>query len=119
MKSVAQTRVRNCSSVTCSLRTPGHVDAHRDFVLDGERQERWGVDLKIGQGGRNCPGDASLAAEAERLLADESPLVRGAAIWALGRLDRDRLRRVEKRRTREADPDLNAEWAAALGESQH
>jgi epoxyqueuosine reductase len=64
-------------------------------------------------------GDASLAAEAERLLDDESPLVRGAAIWALGRLDCDRLRRVEKRRTREADPDLNAEWAAALGESQH
>ena len=64
-------------------------------------------------------GDGSLAAEAERLLDDESPLVRGAAIWALGRLDRDRLRRVEKRRTREADPDLNAEWAAALGESQH
>ena len=64
-------------------------------------------------------GDASLAAETERLLDDESPLVRGAAIWALGRLDRDRLRRVEKRRTREADPDLNAEWAAALGESQH
>ena len=64
-------------------------------------------------------GDASLAAEAERLLDDESPLVRGAAIWALGRLDCDRLRCVEKRRTREADPDLNAEWAAALGESQH
>jgi len=64
-------------------------------------------------------GDTSLAAEADRLLDDESPLVRGAAIWALGRLDRDRLRRVEKRRTREADPELNAEWAAALGESQH
>jgi len=64
-------------------------------------------------------GDASLAAAAERLLDDASPLIRGAAIWALGRLDRDRLRRVEKRRTREADPDLNAEWAAALGESQH
>ena len=41
-------------------------------------------------------GDASSAAEAERLLDDASPLVRGAAIWALGRLDRDRLRRVEK-----------------------
>jgi epoxyqueuosine reductase len=59
-------------------------------------------------------GDASLAAEAERLLDDASPLVRGAAIWALGRLDRDRLRRVEKNRIREADPDLSAEWAAAL-----
>ena len=29
----------------------------------------------------------SLAPEAERLLADASPLVRGAAVWALGRLD--------------------------------
>ena len=56
----------------------------------------------------------ALAAEAERLLDDASPLVRGAAIWALGRLDRDRLRRVEKSRIREADPDLSAEWAAAL-----
>ena len=36
-------------------------------------------------------GDAALAAEAERLLADASPLVRGAAVWALGRLDRGRL----------------------------
>src|SRR5438105_12250983 len=59
-------------------------------------------------------GDASLAAEAERLLDDASPLVRGAAIWALGRLDRDRLRGVEKSRSREADPELNAEWTAAL-----
>jgi epoxyqueuosine reductase len=64
-------------------------------------------------------GDASLGAEAERLLDDESPLVHGAAIWALGRLDRDRLRRVEQRRSLEADPELSAEWAAALGESQH
>src|SRR5712672_4747973 len=31
-------------------------------------------------------GDASLAVEAERLLGDPSPLVRGAAVWALGRL---------------------------------
>ncbi len=35
--------------------------------------------------------DPSLAVEAERLLADPSPLVRGAAIWALGRLDPQRL----------------------------
>jgi epoxyqueuosine reductase len=64
-------------------------------------------------------GDVSLAAEAERLLDDASPLIRGGAIWALGRLDRDRLRRVEQRRSLEADPELSAEWAAALGESQH
>jgi len=31
-------------------------------------------------------GDRALAANAARLLADPSPLVRGAAIWALGRL---------------------------------
>jgi epoxyqueuosine reductase len=31
-------------------------------------------------------GDASLAGEAERLLDDASPLVRGAAVWALSRL---------------------------------
>src|SRR5262249_44302845 len=38
-------------------------------------------------------GDAGLADEAERLLDDASPLVRGAAVWALGRLDRARLER--------------------------
>jgi epoxyqueuosine reductase len=63
-------------------------------------------------------GDANLAAEAERRLDDESPLVRGAAVWALGRLDRHRLRQCAKtRRDNEADPELSAEWAAALGES--
>ena len=46
-------------------------------------------------------GDAALADEAERLLDDPAPLVRGAAIWALGRLDRGRLvcmRRAAPRR---------------------
>jgi epoxyqueuosine reductase len=60
-------------------------------------------------------GDANLAAEAERLIDDESPLVRGAAIWALGRLDRTRLETCAKtRRESESDPELSAEWAAAL-----
>ena len=65
-------------------------------------------------------GDASLAGEAERLLDDESPLVRGAAVWALGRLDRDRLRKCAKRRGVDSkiDPELNAEWAAALAPSE-
>jgi epoxyqueuosine reductase len=59
-------------------------------------------------------GDASLAAEAERLLGDASPLVRGAAIWALGRLDRGRLlRRASRHRAAESDPEVIAEWAAA------
>ena len=47
-------------------------------------------------------GDPALAAEAERLLDDASPLVRGAAVWALGRLDPQRLARTRRRaRTRE------------------
>ncbi len=58
--------------------------------------------------------DASLAEEAERLLDDESPLVRGAAVWALGRLDRVRLRRcAAKRAIVESDPEVIAEWTAA------
>ena len=32
-------------------------------------------------------GDTALASAAERLLSDASPLVRGAAVWALARLD--------------------------------
>jgi epoxyqueuosine reductase len=60
-------------------------------------------------------GDANLAAEAELLIDDESPLVRGSAIWALGRLDRARLETCAKaRRESESDPELSAEWAAAL-----
>jgi epoxyqueuosine reductase len=58
-------------------------------------------------------GDAGLAGEAERLLGDESPLVRGAAVWALGRLDRGRLAQNAARRAAESDPDVIAEWAAA------
>jgi len=58
--------------------------------------------------------DANLAAAAERLLGDASPLVRGAAVWALGRLDRARLAQcVENYRTVESDPAVIAEWVAA------
>ncbi len=62
-------------------------------------------------------GDVSLVPDAERLLDDASPLVRGAAIWALGRLDRARLlREATERRARESDPDVVAEWDAACRE---
>jgi epoxyqueuosine reductase len=61
----------------------------------------------------NC-GDASLAAEAERLLDDASPLIRGAAVWALGRLDQARLERcAAARRAGEPDAEVIAEWTAA------
>ena len=60
-------------------------------------------------------GNAQLADAAARLVDDESPLVRGAAIWALGRLDRVRLEAYAKtRRASEGDPELIAEWSAAL-----
>jgi epoxyqueuosine reductase len=57
-------------------------------------------------------GDRSLAAEAERLLDDASPLVRGAAVWALGKLDKAALQRRSYKH--EADADVREEWAAAL-----
>jgi epoxyqueuosine reductase len=58
--------------------------------------------------------DAGLADEPARLLNDASPLVRGAAVWALGRLDAARLRQCAARyRAGETDPDVMAEWQAA------
>ncbi len=59
-------------------------------------------------------GNAALADEAERLLDDPSPLIRGAAVWALGRLDRARLIRCAERfGAAEGDPDVIGEWTAA------
>ena len=57
-------------------------------------------------------GDADLAASAEALLGDESALVRGAAVWALQRLDPARAERLRPGAERaETDPDVRAEWA--------
>ncbi|MFN3658443.1 MAG: tRNA epoxyqueuosine(34) reductase QueG [Pseudolabrys sp.] len=57
-------------------------------------------------------GDASLAREAERLLGDAAPLVRGAAVWALSRLlPKDELRKL---RRDDGDASVTEEWRAAL-----
>jgi epoxyqueuosine reductase len=57
-------------------------------------------------------GDAALADEAERLLDDPSPLVRGAAVWALSRLlPREKFVSLKKS---DADNAVNEEWTAAL-----
>jgi len=62
-------------------------------------------------------GDGTLAREAKRLLNDDSPLVRGAAVWALSQL----LERKEfsalaaTASTAEADNDVRAEWRLAAG----
>jgi epoxyqueuosine reductase len=59
-------------------------------------------------------GDASLAAEAERLLEDASPLVRGAAVWALMQLDPGRVQAIgHEHRARESDASVQEEWKAA------
>jgi epoxyqueuosine reductase len=59
-------------------------------------------------------GDAALAGEAERLLDDASPLVRGAAIWALARLDPVRFEALaDSHGAREGDASVREEWKAA------
>lgn len=59
-------------------------------------------------------GDASLAPEAERLLDDASPLVRGAAVWALSQLlPRERIAALNDVRN-ETDSSVQEEWSAAL-----
>jgi epoxyqueuosine reductase len=59
-------------------------------------------------------GETALADEAERLIADPSPVVRGAAIWALGRLDPARLKHYAELGDAESDPAVREEWQAAL-----
>jgi len=59
-------------------------------------------------------GDPTLVGEAEHLLADASPLVRGAAVWALSRLlPHARLAELARREP-DPDPAVREEWAAAL-----
>jgi len=61
-------------------------------------------------------GAAKLASEAERLLADPSPLVRGAAIWALAKLMPQKVAGLAATHApTENDPMVTEEWAAALG----
>ncbi len=59
--------------------------------------------------------DPALASEAERLLSDHSPLVRGAAVWALARLAPQRLAALAQDHGRDA-PEVEAEWDAALNQ---
>ncbi len=62
--------------------------------------------------------DGTLAGEAERLLTDASPLVRGAAVWALGRLAPERLASLAARhRLAEGDAQVREEWTASLADA--
>ena len=62
-------------------------------------------------------GDPALAAPAAVKLESPSALVRAMAVWALGRLvASERFEELERRfRPFETDPDVEAEWAAAVG----
>jgi epoxyqueuosine reductase len=59
-------------------------------------------------------GDPALPAEAERLLADPSPLVRGAAVWALSRLLPPAAFAALRARQAEIDPAVLAEWESSF-----
>jgi epoxyqueuosine reductase len=61
-------------------------------------------------------GDARLAAKAQERLGDSSPLVRGAAVWALSRLlTHDAFAALAAAHYgREPDSSVQEEWAAAL-----
>jgi epoxyqueuosine reductase len=59
-------------------------------------------------------GDPSLASEAKRLLDDTSPLVRGAAVWALGQLLPLEAFSVLAAKQNESDASVNEEWAETL-----
>lgn len=57
-------------------------------------------------------GDVALAASAEALLVDPSPLVRAMAVWALIRLAPERAAALAgDRLATETDPDVRGEWA--------
>jgi epoxyqueuosine reductase len=58
-------------------------------------------------------GDISLASEAERLLDDASPLVRGAAVWALSRLLPEEKVAALALRHNDNDASVREEWSAA------
>ena len=62
--------------------------------------------------GNAPPGEVALAAAARDCLDDSSPLVRGAAVWALGRLAADRVivEEAARRAPVEDDADVRAEW---------
>ncbi len=64
-------------------------------------------------------GQGALAAEAERLLSDASPLVRGAAVWGLAQLiGRDRFEAMAaKALAAENDSTVRTEWSTAIARS--
>ena len=75
-------------------------------------RERFLRNVLIAIGNSN---DRTLAAEAERLANDDSPLVRGAAVWALSQLlEREEFEaRAARASSIERDETVQAEWSRA------
>jgi len=75
-------------------------------------RDRFVRNVLIAIGNSNEP---ALAAEAERLLDDASPLVRGSAVWALSQLEapEEFEARAAKAINAEADESVRAEWRSA------
>jgi epoxyqueuosine reductase len=59
-------------------------------------------------------GERGLIPAVERCLSDPAPLVRGTAVWALGQLLDAATFKAQAAATAEADPAVQAEWAAGL-----
>jgi epoxyqueuosine reductase len=64
-------------------------------------------------------GEGALAKQAERLLSDASPLVRGTAVWALGQLaDRERFTALAAQMiAAETDSGVREEWMLGAAQS--
>ncbi len=75
------------------------------------------VAVALGNAGAGGGASHSVRAAALRLLDDASPLVRGAAVWAVGRLmDRATVEALaEARAGAESDPEVRAEWEELFG----
>ena len=59
-------------------------------------------------------GAPELVPEAERLLADDHPLIRGAAVWALARLmEPSAFANLRDAHTDEPDASVREEWQLA------
>ena len=89
-------------------------------LFAGSPIKRIGRDRMI----RNCliaagnSGDVALAARVTPHLDDPNPVVRGAAVWALGRLDAEAFElQRDLRSAAEADAQVSEEWTATVTRS--
>ena len=120
-KFAAQARANRAFAPRAELAAPALADmlalddAAFRAVFAGSPIKRIGRDRMV----RNAliaagnSGSQAMAIPVARLLDDPAPVVRGAAIWALARLDAgEACRQRAKLRATEADPGVIAEWAA-------